>query len=398
MRRDAASAWTQAAILSSLAEGAGELFAELTADKVFRETKAGQEFLKQLVVLVGAKNQPQEVNNVLNFLDHVNDYALMFSMTRSLGEGVQRAHQPLAGVGGVITNILILAYRFADDPATVEAARVPAIQLLAHYTYPEVRPLLLGVFDRNQAQSAQLAALTTLGKFNDDRVGGDLARRLSSFTPRMRAEALTILLARPERAEALLNAIGAGTIRANALDSTQIKLLETYRDPAIRKLAARVLTAKPAGSRQQVIDNFAPALNLNGNFARGKSIYEARCLSCHRSGGQGFALGPDFVTVKTTGKEKLLTNLIDPNREVRPEFTAYVVETKDDESLVGLVVNETATSVTLRQAYGKETVIPRANISKMQSQGVSLMPEGLEAGLAAQDMADLLEYISVATQ
>ena len=61
-------------------------------------------------------------------------------------------------------------------------------------------------------------------------------------------------------------------------------------------------------------------------------------------------------------------------------------------------MNETATSVTLRQAYGKETVIPRANISKMQSQGVSLMPEGLEAGLAAQDLADLLEYISMATQ
>ena len=47
---------------------------------------------------------------------------------------------------------------------------------------------------------------------------------------------------------------------------------------------------------------------------------------------------------------------------------AYVVETKDDESLLGLVVNETATSVTLRQAYGKENVIPRANLTSMKSQ------------------------------
>jgi len=29
----------------------------------------------------------------------------------------------------------------------------------------------------------------------------------------------------------------------------------------------------------------------------------------------------------------------------------------------------------------------------MQSQGQSLMPEGLEAGLTAQDLADLIDYI-----
>jgi hypothetical protein len=43
------------------------------------------------------------------------------------------------------------------------------------------------------------------------------------------------------------------------------------------------------------------------------------------------------MTVKNTGKEKMLTNIIDPNAEVRPEFAAYVVETKDDESLFGLM-------------------------------------------------------------
>ena len=139
-----------------------------------------------------------------------------------------------------------------------------------------------------------------------------------------------------------------------------------------------------------------PALNLTGDAAAGKKIYMERCVSCHRSSGEGFALGPDFVTVKTTGKEKLLTNIIDPNAEVRPEFVAYVVETKDDQSLLGLVVNETATSVTLRQAYGRQDVISRANITKLQSQGQSVMPEGLEAGLTPQAMADLLEYISTA--
>lgn len=69
------------------------------------------------------------------------------------------------------------------------------------------------------------------------------------------------------------------------------------------------------------------------------------------------------------------------------------METKDGESLTGLIINESANSVTLRMAGGAESVITRANIASLQSQGKSPMPEGLEEGLSAQDMADLLEFI-----
>jgi putative heme-binding domain-containing protein len=102
------------------------------------------------------------------------------------------------------------------------------------------------------------------------------------------------------------------------------------------------------------------------------------------------------VTVKNSGKEKLLTNILDPNKEVRPDYVAYTVETKDEETAIGLIANETSTAVTIRQAYGKETVVPRANIKRMQSQGQSLMPEGLEAGLGPQDLADLMSYVETA--
>jgi putative heme-binding domain-containing protein len=89
---------------------------------------------------------------------------------------------------------------------------------------------------------------------------------------------------------------------------------------------------------------------------------------------------------------------LDPNREVRPEFVSYVVETKDDESLIGLIAAETGSTVTLRQAFGKQDVVSRGTIKKMQSQGQSLMPEGLEAGLGPQDLADLLTWIETAEE
>jgi putative heme-binding domain-containing protein len=193
-----------------------------------------------------------------------------------------------------------------------------------------------------------------------------------------------------------LHAIAASAIPSSALDATQSKFLLTHREQTVRELAGKVLANPPSNSRQQVIDSFISATTLKGDPIHGRKIYQERCISCHRLAGEGYALGPDLVTVKNTGKEKMLVNILDPNREVRPEFVNYVVETKDDESYIGLVVSETGTTVTLRQAFGKEYVIPRKNVRKMQNQGQSLMPEGIEAGLTPQDLADLLTYVEKA--
>jgi putative membrane-bound dehydrogenase-like protein len=396
--RDFADPWTQAAILSSLADGAGEMFAVLAGDSRVRDSKSGQGFLRQLVMLVGAKNQPEEVADVLKFIGRSDEPAMTFIMTRALGDGLQHAKKSLPSAGDGVKNILTLAKTAAAHDAAPESQRVPAIQLLAHTSYDEAAKLLLGLFDPDQPEAVRLAALATLTRFNDAAVGIDLTRRWDSLTPRLRAEALAALLARPDRATTLLQAIESGAIRPSALDSTQVRFLRNHGDKAVRELAAKVLETKSTSTRQQVINEFMPALELKGDAASGKKIYEERCITCHRAGGQGYSLGPDLVTVKTSGKEKILANLIDPNAEVRPEFVGYVVETKDDESLLGLVVNDAGASVTLRQAYGREDVIPRGNITSMKSQGQSVMPEGLEAGLTPQQMADLLEYISAATQ
>ncbi len=63
---------------------------------------------------------------------------------------------------------------------------------------------------------------------------------------------------------------------------------------------------------------------------------------------------------------------------------------------VGTKNSESASAVLLRQAGGLQKELARANIVSLRSEGRSLMPEGLEEGLTAQDMADLLEYVLTA--
>ena len=56
--------------------------------------------------------------------------------------------------------------------------------------------------------------------------------------------------------------------------------------------------------------------------------------------------------------------------------------------------DETLTHVRIKLPLCKELLLPRTQVKGMRSGGKSIMPEGLEAGLTPQQMADLLAFIA----
>ena len=105
------------------------------------------------------------------------------------------------------------------------------------------------------------------------------------------------------------------------------------------------------------------------------------------------AVGPDLITVKSKGREALLTAILEPHKEIAPHYIAYDVATKDGNAYTGIVARDDATGLSLKIMGGGEITLARANIRGSSSAGQSLMPEGLEAGLSVGDMADLLTFI-----
>ncbi len=396
---DVQSKWMQAAVMSSLAEGVGEMFITLASDAVLRNAPASQEFLSQLATVVGTKNQTAEVDTVLNFVANTTEQQPRFTFIRALADGLQRGHSSLSAADrrGRLKLVYVDAVIVAANAQAPESLRLQAVRLLGSAGFEEVADRLVRLLNPSQSQALQSAALATLASFNDPRVGTILVRQWPALTPALRNEALISLLARPERVSALLTAIEQGAIWRSDLSPNQIKFLRSHRDPTIQSRAAEVFAEAPKRARQEVVNSFMPALQLKGNAAPGREIFIARCATCHRLGGAGFVLGPDLASVKSSGKETMLINILDPNREVLPNFMSYVIETKTGDSFIGLIANETATSVTLRQAGGAEATVLRSNIQSIQNQGQSAMPEGLEAGLTPQDMANLLEYVATAT-
>ena len=122
-------------------------------------------------------------------------------------------------------------------------------------------------------------------------------------------------------------------------------------------------------------------------------MFKKTCATCHRVQGQGTDVGPDLATVAGRSPDDLLLHVLDPNREVAPNYVNYNVATTDGRTVSGIIASESAAALTLKRAEGVTEVVPRSQIEAVASTGLSLMPEGLEKGLAPQDLADLIAFI-----
>ncbi len=391
-------AWVRAAVLN----GVGELALPLLEEMSHAAHDASQmndpdytAVREELARFIGARSKSNEVAHVLNQIQDVEGLERNSRLVVALFDGLRRGG---ASVESAVTpprfdRVLSTARQLAADTARAQEDRLAAVQLIGFERYAKTAEFLSSLLRPDQPQTIQLAAIAAMDGYSDAGVGPDLAKSWPHLARRVREEILRILLKRKERMAALLDAIDMGSVRREELSLAQQTQLRLHHDQAIREQAAKVLGRAPMAARQSVVEAFRPALDLTGDRASGQKTFQTRCASCHKLGNEGQALGPDLATVKSDGKEKLLIAILDPNREVAPNFLSYVVETKDGESLTGVLASESAGSVTLRMAGGAESVIARANILSLQSQGRSLMPEGLEEGLKPQDMADLLEFI-----
>jgi putative heme-binding domain-containing protein len=192
---------------------------------------------------------------------------------------------------------------------------------------------------------------------------------------------------------ALLDAIDRGAVRPGELEASRIQLLLSHPDVALRERAQRLLSTVKPDRRQDVVDAYRPALSLDGDAARGKAAFQKICAACHRAEGVGHEIGPNLATVKNRGAEFILLNVLDPSREVNPQYVDYLAVTDDGRTLSGLIASETATSITLRRAEGATDTILRANLEALRSTGQSIMPDGLERQLNPQGMADVIAYL-----
>jgi putative membrane-bound dehydrogenase-like protein len=402
-KRDGGDAWVRLAVLSSLAEGSGEVFGQLAADAAYRSKPAGQTMLGALAQQVGLAKRTDEIANVLKAVATLpaEEKSLAASVVRELSQGLNKSGSELrtllssagASTGKILDDLLVTARKSAADEKQSPPARAEAIRTLGLGTFEAERGLLTKLLDLRQPREVQLAALGALSRFTDAGVAPIVLEAWPGMSPGVRTAAIEALFARPERLMALLDAVEKNKFQPVDLEPARVEFLRKHSDAQVRARAAKLLAEVKLRRRQEVIDAYVPALKRTGDLARGKLAFQKTCAKCHRVEGVGFELAPSLAAMKNRGPETILVNVLDPNREVNPQFVNYLLLTEDGRSMTGIISAETATSVTLRRGEDQSDTVLRVNIAALQSTGLSIMPEGLEKEVDQQTMADLIAYL-----
>ena len=140
-----------------------------------------------------------------------------------------------------------------------------------------------------------------------------------------------------------------------------------------------------------------PARLLKGKSPRllqGAVVFQNKnCRNCHALEGVGHQVGPDLAALAHRSVEDLLSNILDPNMAISPGYVSYTAETIAGEIETGILQSESADTVVLLQALEKKVVLPRRTIKRLESSGLSLMPEGLEIGMTPADLRDLIAFL-----
>ena len=103
--------------------------------------------------------------------------------------------------------------------------------------------------------------------------------------------------------------------------------------------------------------------------------------------------GPDLRSITDRTKDGLFSSILDPNQTVDASYAGYSVTLADGSALYGRVLSETSNNLILRLLDGSDRQLLRREIKTLRNSGLSLMPEGLEAGMNHQDLADLIRFV-----
>ncbi|HEX8202255.1 MAG TPA: hypothetical protein VF590_17390 [Isosphaeraceae bacterium] len=320
----------------------------------------------------------------------------LLEVTLGLAEGLRHAGLRLPDVpapgdaAAMLAALDDFARRTAPDRSAPPDRRARAIALLGQQRFAEAKGELTARLDPHEPHPVQLAAVRAPGGYPEPEVATLLLGPWRGYSPALHGEVLQILLGRSAWIGPVLDAVAARIVPAGLIPPARRALLLRDRDPAVRARARRLLAAEIPGPRREAIARYRAALAPPADPRRGEAVFARECPGCHRLGEAGHTVGPNLASVQRRTPEEVLVHVLDPNREVAPDFLEYTVALRDGRVLSGLVATETATSVTLLRPQGLEETVPRPDIDAITSTGRSLMPEGLEAHITPQEMADLL--------
>ena len=307
-----------------------------------------------------------------------------------------------------------LAYRLAvsfGDPAAIQRAmeivynpkassssRSQAVHDLARLQPSAAANLFITLARDDKQLPVRIEAARGLAQFDSPKIAEQIVGDWPSLTPVVKNELINTLASRKPWAKRLLAAIQTKTIPQADIGNNTITKIQAFNDPELNQLIETAWGRTRSTPDELLVLIEKATNNLDAqpaSFTRGKAVFTTQCAKCHVFAGEGHEVGPQLDGA-ARDIDYILANVIDPNRVVGAPYFQRIVNTLDGLVLQGLLVEEDATSLTLKIENAILKKITKADLDgPVKVLDKSMMPEGLTQGMSEQDQRDLIRYLMI---
>lgn len=310
-------------------------------------------------------------------------------MRPALGAELARSLK-LAALHPVVAKL----FNTATDVTTRAAAGRAWISLNAIAAVPAVEGI---VRDAAQQELLRAELAAQLGESTESRQLQVVVAALTNAPSRLQAKFASALATTAAGTEQLLAATEAGRVPARILQNKALadRLGASGASEAKERLAALTKNLPPADAAvQKLIDATRAAFNpTKARTERGAAVFVKNCAVCHQLGGQGALIGPQLDGIGGRGLERIVEDVLDPNRNVDKAFRSTLFIMKDGEVNSGLFRREEGETVVVADSTGKEMRFPKAQVKERRESETSLMPGNLAEIVSPAELQDLLAYL-----
>ncbi len=227
-----------------------------------------------------------------------------------------------------------------------------------------------------------------------------LIASLASLKSELQAAIAERMCRRVDTAQALLSQIEQGNLRKELISPNRIRLLATEANTSVQASVAKIwgkINIESTKDREDVVKSVGNTLrwDARGDAERGLAVYDRICGQCHVMHGRGNEVGPNITANGRGSYEQLLVSVFNPSLVIGDAYKSVTLRTVDGTVVTGLLVEKTDKRTVIKVQGGKVETIPSEEIEEFKQDKKSLMPEGVEKQLSAQELADLFALLTL---